>query len=181
MTIRQMQIARRTLGLPNREMKAYPGRIHVVAGIGHPDFEEWMQMVADGNAAMSYYKSGLHDPNFWMTEQGVMEALCTGETIDPANANAGPPIGRIECLCRFETHPDCPLHGLLSKIKQPWWAERIAELELEILRFESSLSDGEHKDRTILALEEKLKRATKRLETASAFVEQMREALKKQG
>lgn len=82
MTPRQIELARHALGLPNKMRMSYRNRF--VAGVGHDDFEEWVQMVADGNAEMRDGKSLPYagDSLFWLTESGARQALKPREKLD---------------------------------------------------------------------------------------------------
>lgn len=48
MTPEQIELARHALGLPNRQRKSYRNRF--VAGPGHGDYMQWVQMVVSGIA-----------------------------------------------------------------------------------------------------------------------------------
>lgn len=68
MTPEQIELARHALGLPNDRRRSYRNRF--VTGPGHSDYDNWMQMVAAGNARR---RSGNQltggDDFFWLTEQ----------------------------------------------------------------------------------------------------------------
>src|SRR6185437_7536416 len=75
LTPRQRELARHALGLPNKMRMSYRNRF--VAGAGHDDYTDWVQMVADGNAEMRDRNSLPYagDSLFWLTERGARQAL----------------------------------------------------------------------------------------------------------
>lgn len=80
MTDHQIELARHSLGFPNKMRTSY--RNHFVAGEGHSDYAEWLQMVATGNAMRrkgNELSGG--DDVFWLTERGARSALRTGEKL----------------------------------------------------------------------------------------------------
>lgn len=82
MTPRQIELARHALGLPNQTRRSY--RNHFIAGPGHSDFDEWVAMVAEGEArrrAGSQLSGG--DDVFWLTENGARKALKPREGLCP--------------------------------------------------------------------------------------------------
>src|SRR5579872_5970530 len=82
MTTKQRELARHALGLPNKMRMSYRNRF--VAGDGHDDHADWMQMVAEGNAEMcdrSRIPFG-GDDLFWLTEAGARQALNPREKLD---------------------------------------------------------------------------------------------------
>jgi hypothetical protein len=106
MTPKQCELARHALGLPNKMRMSYRNRF--VAGTGHDDYADWMQMVTDGNAEM---RDGgklpfAGDSLFWLTHNGAKQALNPREKLDredftPANQGRlktqlsdGPPLPR---------------------------------------------------------------------------------------
>ncbi len=80
MTKEQIALGRHALGLPNRRHKSY--RNHFVAGEGHEDYAEWMEMVKDGNAVRSNGSpiTG-NDPVFRLTNLGALECLMPREML----------------------------------------------------------------------------------------------------
>lgn len=106
MTLRHKELARHALGLPNKMGMSFRNRF--VAGEGHDDYADWMQMVANGNAGR---RAGLSlpfggDDLFWLTEEGARFALNKGERLDPEDfpgpsriknrLSDGPPLPRSE-------------------------------------------------------------------------------------
>jgi hypothetical protein len=92
MTPRQRDLARYALGLPNKMRMSYRNRF--VAGVGHDDYGDWAQMVAEGNAEMRDGKSLPYagDSLFWLTESGARQVLNPREKLDPEDfipANQG--------------------------------------------------------------------------------------------
>lgn len=83
MTPRQRELARHALGLPNKMRMSYRNRF--VAGEGHDDYADWLQMVTDGNATMRDGKTLPYggDSIFWLTETGAKQALNPREKLDP--------------------------------------------------------------------------------------------------
>ena len=81
MTERQIELGRHALGLPNKQRKSY--RNHFVAGEGHSDYPDWLQMVEKGNAT---YRKGNEisggDDVFWLTEIGAKQCLKGKEKLD---------------------------------------------------------------------------------------------------
>lgn len=91
LTPRQRELARHALGLPNKMRMSYRNRF--VAGEGHDDFDDWMQMVADGNAGRRAGTSLPYggDDLFWLTKEGAQFALNKYERLDPEDFEvAGP-------------------------------------------------------------------------------------------
>jgi hypothetical protein len=82
MTPKQIELARHALGLPHISRKSYRNRF--VAGPGHDDYEEWMAMVASGDAMRRDGKTVCFggDDLFWLTKKGALEALKHGERLD---------------------------------------------------------------------------------------------------
>ena len=82
MTPQQIELARHALGLPNERHCSY--RNYFTAGKDHPDFPDWIAMVADGNARrrISSRMAG-GDDVFWLTLEGATFALRPRETLDP--------------------------------------------------------------------------------------------------
>lgn len=95
MTPREIELARHALGLPNKMRMSYRNRF--VAGEGHEDYADWMQMVADGNAGkrdggtLPYGGDSL----FWLTETGARQALKPREKLDPEDFTP-PNQGRLK-------------------------------------------------------------------------------------
>lgn len=83
MTLREIELARHALGLPNKMRMSYRNRF--VAGEGHDDYKDWLQMVADGNAGMRDGSKLPYagDSLFWLTHDGAKQALKRGEKLDP--------------------------------------------------------------------------------------------------
>jgi hypothetical protein len=81
LTPRQRDLARHALGLPNGRHRSY--RNHFVAGEGHDDYADWMQMV-DAGAAVRHGPSALYggDYCFTLTKAGAKAALHRGERLD---------------------------------------------------------------------------------------------------
>lgn len=81
MTPAQIELARHALGLPNKRRHSY--RNHFTAGIGHPDFANWIDMTVKGYARR-WINSRLAggDDMFWLTPEGARLALQPGETLD---------------------------------------------------------------------------------------------------
>lgn len=82
MTPQQKELARHALGL-SVNSKSYRNRF--VAGEGHPDYPDWLAMVAAGEARR---RDGRKlpfggDDLFWLTPAGAALALSPGETLDP--------------------------------------------------------------------------------------------------
>ena len=81
MSPEQIELARHALGL-SRSKCSFRNRF--VAGPGHPDHDNWMAMVADGDAkrrdGSTLPFSG--DDMFWLTRSGAEKTLKRGETLD---------------------------------------------------------------------------------------------------
>lgn len=80
----QIELARHALGLPNERRESYRNRF--VAGPGHTDYLNWMEMVANGDAkrrdgSKSQMTGG--DDFFWLTMAGACAALNPGEKLCP--------------------------------------------------------------------------------------------------
>lgn len=80
MTPNQIELARHALGLPNDMRRSY--RNYFTAGEKHPDFAEWMAMVADGEAITEKRSVFGGDNIFWLTLSGARKAAKQGEKID---------------------------------------------------------------------------------------------------
>lgn len=80
MNERQKELARHALGLPNKQKMTY--RNHFVAGSGHPDFHDWLEMTSRGEAAMRTGRamSG-GDPIFYVTPLGLTLAVDLREKV----------------------------------------------------------------------------------------------------
>ena len=81
MTPRQKELARHALGLGNGQKKSYRNRF--VAGPGHPDYNDWMIMMAASEAYRREAKTlpfGADDL-FRLTTRGAMAVLEPGETL----------------------------------------------------------------------------------------------------
>lgn len=78
MTPQQKELARHALGLPNKRKTSY--RNYFMTGSGSTDYPIWMGMVEQGDAL-----SGAHafsdDMCFWLTPQGAIGALSSGEML----------------------------------------------------------------------------------------------------
>lgn len=81
MTLKQIELGRHALGLPNRGRKSY--RNHFCASATHDDYADWMEMVGQGTAMRSLGNelSG-HDFVFRMTNAGALTCLRAGERLD---------------------------------------------------------------------------------------------------
>ena len=90
MTPKQRELARHASGLPNKMRISYRNRF--VAGPGHDDYADWIEMVSAGEAEM---RDGgklpyAGDSLFWLTRDGAKQALNKQERLDredfePAN------------------------------------------------------------------------------------------------
>ncbi len=82
MTAKQRELARHALGLPNKMRMSYRNRF--VAGEGHDDYADWVQMVSDGNAGTRDGSTLPYagDSLFWLTESGARLALNPREKLD---------------------------------------------------------------------------------------------------
>lgn len=81
MTPEQIELARHALGLPNKRRQSY--RNHFVCGQGHPDWENWQDMVAAGLAKTRKGNALTGGYNwFWLTLDGAHNALRKGERLD---------------------------------------------------------------------------------------------------
>lgn len=82
LTPRQRELARHALGLPNKMKMSYRNRF--VAGVGHQDYDEWLKMVAQENAAVRPGNTLPYggDDLFWLTPQGARFALKKYERLD---------------------------------------------------------------------------------------------------
>ena len=82
LTPSQRALARHALGLPNKYKQSLRNRYS--AGATDSAFDEWHQMVADGNAGfrdgatLSFYGDSL----FWLTQCGADQALEPDESLD---------------------------------------------------------------------------------------------------
>lgn len=82
MTPEQIELARHALGLNLRNRRSFRNRF--VAGPLHDDYEDWMAMVAVGDAKVQVPPKGLGgDSFFYLTEQGARKALAKGESLCP--------------------------------------------------------------------------------------------------
>lgn len=81
MTPAQIELGRHALGLPNRTRRSY--RNHFCAGPEHFDWQDWMQMVASGDARR-YPATELSggDDVFKLTRMGAEACLHVGELLD---------------------------------------------------------------------------------------------------
>lgn len=82
MTPEQIQLARHALGLGNGRRISY--RNHFVTGPGHSDHDNWIAMVAAGEAIRrkgSALSGG--DDIFYLTPTGARAAVKQGERLDP--------------------------------------------------------------------------------------------------
>lgn len=83
MTKRQVDLARHALGLPNTNRRSYRNRF--VAGLGHPDYDDWYAMSRLGYAVRrdgDKLPFGGNDL-FHLTREGAEAALVGRETLDP--------------------------------------------------------------------------------------------------
>lgn len=81
MTLEQIELARHALRLPNVRRVSYQNRF--IAGPGHSDYDNWMQMTADGNARRQIKPKILGgDDCFRLTPSGATLALKPGESLD---------------------------------------------------------------------------------------------------
>lgn len=81
MTPKQIELARHALGLDRRHTTSYRNRF--VAGPGHDDYNDWMDLVATGLAEhwdASTIPFGGCDL-FWLTKAGAELALKTHESL----------------------------------------------------------------------------------------------------
>ena len=82
MTPKQIELARHALGLRDGRHQSY--RNHFVAGVGHMDYADWMEMVERGEATRRAGNSLTGgDDCFFMTSSGAKLALHPGERLDP--------------------------------------------------------------------------------------------------
>ena len=82
MTPRQIELARHALGL--RPTRLISHRNHFVAGPGHPDYADWMAMVAGGQAVRRESEHLLPgDVMFHLTRAGAELALLPGDILNP--------------------------------------------------------------------------------------------------
>lgn len=77
-----IELARHALGLDGQRKQSY--RNYFVAGQGHPDHSNWMEMVSGNDAT---WTSGTKlqfggDDLFRLTKQGATKALRPGERLD---------------------------------------------------------------------------------------------------
>jgi hypothetical protein len=99
MTKRQIDLARHALGLPNEARRSYRNRF--VAGLEHPDYDDWYAMSQNGWAKR---RDGTKLPfggmdMFHLTRPGAESALVGSESLDPedfpvAVVTSSPPGGR---------------------------------------------------------------------------------------
>lgn len=81
MTPRQIELARHALGL--RPARLISHRNHFVAGPGHDDYDDWMQMVAAGKAIRRESKVLTPgDVMFHLTRAGAEAALLPGDVLN---------------------------------------------------------------------------------------------------
>jgi hypothetical protein len=78
---REIELARHALGLPNKRRCSY--RNYFVAGPGHIDYEHWQWMVFAGNATVRRRLPLGGDHCFYLTDNGAIPALRSGEWLDP--------------------------------------------------------------------------------------------------
>jgi len=81
LTPTQIELARSALGLPNRRRTSYRNRF--VAGVGRPDYADWLAMSDAGLAKR--FSTALYggDDLFMLTRKGAEAALRPGESLDP--------------------------------------------------------------------------------------------------
>jgi hypothetical protein len=83
LTKSQIDLARHALGLPNAQRRSYRNRF--VAGLDHPDYDDWYAMSREGYATR---RDGAKlpfggDDLFHLTRKGAEAALVGRETLDP--------------------------------------------------------------------------------------------------
>lgn len=78
MTPRQRELARHSLGLPNKQKKSYRNRFY--ASKGHKDFPDWTALVSQG-LAKRYPCFARTDDIFMLTLKGARSALNQGEAL----------------------------------------------------------------------------------------------------
>lgn len=108
MTPEQIELARHALGLPNKMRMSYRNRF--VAGPGHDDYENWLQMVADGNAQKRDDVPFGGDSLFWLTEDGAKQALKPRERLDSEDftpRNQGRLKNRLDDGPKLPTKSQC--------------------------------------------------------------------------
>ena len=82
MTPHQIELARHALGLKAATLISY--RNHFCAGPAHPDYGDWMQMVAAGDAIRRESKVlPPGDVMFHLTRAGAEAALLPGDILNP--------------------------------------------------------------------------------------------------
>jgi hypothetical protein len=80
-TENQIELGRHALGLPNKRKTSH--RNHFCASAGHTDYEDWLQMVAQGNARIingNALSGG--DDVFSLTRGGAEQCLAYREKLD---------------------------------------------------------------------------------------------------
>jgi hypothetical protein len=86
MTPRQISLARHALGLKDNRKVSY--RNYFSVGSGAPDYDDWMEMVRQGNAVrrIGPTQAGTlfgGDDIFHLTRSGATSVLKEGEGLDP--------------------------------------------------------------------------------------------------
>jgi hypothetical protein len=83
MTPRQIELARHALGLPNAWLRSF--RNYFRAGPGHQNHDDWMAMIASGDAVITSGdgRTAASVYLFNLTRQGALAALRPGECLDP--------------------------------------------------------------------------------------------------
>lgn len=82
MTARQIELARHALGLPNSNAMSY--RNAFVAGEGHADHPDWLEMVDNGFAVRRVQPKGFGGSDiFHLTHRAARLSLRAGESLDP--------------------------------------------------------------------------------------------------
>lgn len=87
LSLRQFDLARHALGLPNDRRRSYRNRFY--AGSGHQAYADWEAMIASG-AARAEEAGGTR--MFWLTEQGARAALLPGEQLCHEDFPASEPL-----------------------------------------------------------------------------------------
>ena len=72
MTERQRKLARHALGFPNKKHTSY--RNHFCIGPGGEEYEDWMEMVRNGDAIRTTGPHWGGDDMFFLTLKGALEA-----------------------------------------------------------------------------------------------------------
>lgn len=81
LSLRQVELARHALGLPNERRRSYRNRF--CCGPGHVDYEAWQAMTVAGAAQRFGLTARGGDSLFALTELGARAVLYADETLDP--------------------------------------------------------------------------------------------------